>query len=112
MGLSLRYCGKERGYCLKVKEALQIFQKLEMEISEGRDTLAIFKWEGKIILWSKAPHKKGELKGKLSYFIRQQLKLNENQFKDLQECKIWREEYLEILKAKGLLPSGKHPEFK
>jgi len=50
MGLSLRYCGKERGYCLKVKEALQIFQKLEMEIREGRDTLAIFKWEGKIRL--------------------------------------------------------------
>lgn len=38
---------------MKVKEALQIFEKLEMEIREGRDTIALFKWEGKIILWSK-----------------------------------------------------------
>jgi hypothetical protein len=90
---------------LKVKDAIQIFEKLEMEIREGRDTLAFFKWEGKIILWSKVPHKRGELKGKLKYFIRQQLKLNENQFKDLQDCKMWRKDYLEILKIKGLLPN-------
>lgn len=89
---------------MKAKEALQIFQKLEMEVREGRDTLAFLKWKGKIILWSKVPHKKGELKGKLGFFIRQQLKLNESQFKYLQECKIWRKEYLEILKTKGLLP--------
>jgi len=89
---------------LKVRDAAQIFEKLNMEIREGRDTLAFFKLEGKIILWSKVPHKKGELKGKLSYFIRQQLKLSERQFKDLQDCKIWRKEYLEILKSKGLLP--------
>lgn len=89
---------------MKAKEAIQIFNKLDMEIREGRDTLAFFKWQNRIILWSKVPHKKGELKGKLRYFIRQQLKLNEKQFKDLQECKIWREQYLEILKAKGLLP--------
>jgi len=88
---------------LKVKKALQIFEKLEMEIREGRDTLAFFRWKGNVILWSKVPHKRGELKGKLSYLIRQQLKLNERQFKELQECKIWREEYLEILRAKGLL---------
>lgn len=88
---------------MKVKKALQIFEKLEMEIREGRDTLAFFRLKGNVILWSKVPQKRGELKGKLSYFIRQQLKLNERQFKDLQECKIWREEYLEILRAKGLL---------
>ncbi len=92
---------------MKVRETLQVFQKLEMEIREGRDTVAFLKWESKIILWSKVPHKKGELKGKLGYFIRQQLKLNESQFKDLQECKIWRKEYLEILKTKGLLPKIK-----
>lgn len=89
---------------MKVRDAAQIFEKLNMEIREGRDTLAFLKVEDKIILWSKVPHKKGELKGKLRYFIRQQLKLSERQFKDLQDCKIWRKEYLEILKSKGLLP--------
>ncbi len=47
------------------------------------------------------PHRKGELKGKLSYFIRQQLKLNESQFTDVQECKIWRKEYWLFLKLSG-----------
>jgi len=61
---------------LKVKKALQIFEKLEMEIREGRDTLVFFRWKGNVILWSKVPHKRGELKGKLSYFIRPDLENN------------------------------------
>lgn len=90
---------------MKVTEALRAFEKLEMDIREGRDTLAFFRWEGTIILWSKVPHKRGELKGRLSDLIRQQLKLNEQQFRDLVKCQIWRDEYVEILKTKGLLPS-------
>jgi hypothetical protein len=74
-----------------------------MEIREGRDTLAFFKSEGQVILWSKVPHGMGELKGKLGYFIRQQLKLNEKQFRDVQNCLIWRDQYIEILKKKNLL---------
>lgn len=88
---------------MKIKEVLRIFEKLGMEIREGRDTLAFFKLEGHVILWTKVPHGKGELKGKLSYFIRQQLKLNEKQFRELQECLIWRDQYIEIIKKKGML---------
>lgn len=88
---------------MKVREILQIFKKLEMEIREGRDTLAFFRYRGRIILWTKVPHKKGELKGKLSYFIRQQLRLNEEQFQNLIICKIWKDEYIEILKKKGFI---------
>ncbi|MDI6791922.1 MAG: hypothetical protein QME81_03515 [bacterium] len=69
-----------------IKEILRIFEKLEMELREGRDTLAFFVWEGKIVLWSKAPHKKGEAKGDLKHFVRQQLKLTEEQFKAVQDC--------------------------
>ena len=76
-----------------------------MEIREGRDTLAFFRLKGQTILWTKVPHKRGELKGNLRYFIRQQLKLNEAQFRDLIRCDIWREDYIEILKDKGLIPS-------
>lgn len=71
---------------MKARDALRIFEKLEMEIREGRDTLAFFKWKGKIVLWSKVPHKKGETKGKIRHFIRQQLKLTEKQFQAVEEC--------------------------
>lgn len=74
-----------------------------MEIREGRDTLAFFKLKGKVILWTKVPHGRGDVRGKLSYFIRQQLRLNEKQFMELQDCLIWRDQYIEILKNKGIL---------
>ena len=91
---------------MKVKEVLQVFDKLEMDIREGKDTLAFFRWEGKVILWTKVPHKRGELRGKLPHFIRQQLKLNEKQFRDLIACRIWRDGYVEILRKKGLILSS------
>ncbi len=56
---------------MKVAEVVRAFEKLEMDIREGRDTLAFFRWEGQLILWSRAPHKRGELKGRLSDLIRQ-----------------------------------------
>lgn len=95
---------------MKTRDILRIFEKLEMEIREGRDTLAFFRWEGKTVLWTKVPHKSGELKGKLPHFIRQQLRLNEEQFRAVIACTIWRREYAEILRAKGLLPPAKHEE--
>jgi hypothetical protein len=89
---------------MTVGEVLRVFEKLEMEIREGRDTLAFFRWEGRTILWTKVPHKRDELPGRLPHLIRQQLKLNEEQLREVQDCRIWRKEYIEILKAKVVLP--------
>jgi hypothetical protein len=91
---------------MKVRQALQAFDKLGLEIREGRDTLAFFRWEGQIILWTKVPHKRGELKGKLPYLVRQQLHLNEPQFRELIACPMGRAEYIEVIRSKGLLPSS------
>lgn len=88
---------------MRVREILKLFNKLQMKIRESRDTLAFLVINGKIALWTKVPHKKGEIKGKLQYFIRQQLKLNEKEFQDLIKCVIWREEYIKILKKKGFI---------
>ena len=90
---------------MRRREILQIFNKLEREIREGRDTLAFLRYKGQTILWTKVPHKKGELKGNLRYFIRQQLKLNETQFRGLRRCDLWREDYIEILKDKRVIPA-------
>jgi hypothetical protein len=90
---------------MKVQEVLRAFQKLGMEIREGRDTLAFFRWEGQLILWTKVPHKRGELRGKLPHLVRQQLRLNEQQFRELIACPLGQAEYVKILRNKGLISS-------
>jgi hypothetical protein len=39
----------------------------------------------------------------IPHLIRQQMKLNEEQFQDLVDCPLSREDYLQILREKGLL---------
>lgn len=74
-----------------------------MEIREGRDTLAFFYCGPRLVLWAKVPHKRGELTGKLPYYIRQQLRLDEEQFRQLVRCTLRRAEYVRILRGKGLI---------
>ena len=93
---------------MKVGEVLRAFEKLEMRIREGRDTLAFFWCGERLVLWTKVPHGRGELKGRLPYCIRQQLKLDEEQFRKLIRCVIRRPEYVQILKDKGVI--GKDEE--
>jgi len=88
---------------MTVKEILSLLHKLEMEIREGQDTIGSFYDQGRLIIRTKVPHKRGELKGKLLYFIRQQLKLNEEEFHQLQQCRLFRADYIELLRKKGKL---------
>jgi hypothetical protein len=41
----------------------------------------------------------------MQYSIRQQLKLNEEQLRQAVGCHLSRDDYIEILRAKGLIPS-------
>ena len=88
---------------MKVRDILRLFEKLEMEIREGRDTIAKFKYRGKVISRTKVPHKRGELKGKLPYFIRQQLRINDKQFRGFIDCTLYRQDYEAILREKGFI---------
>jgi hypothetical protein len=88
---------------VKISEVLKVFRKLEMEITEGRDTIAKFRHKGKVIIWSRVSHGRGDLAGKIPHFIRQQLKVDEGQMKKLIDCSYWRKEYEEILRSRGFL---------
>lgn len=88
---------------MKIAEVLRAFKKLGMEIREGRDTLAFFYCGPRLVLWAKVPHKRGELKGRLPYYIRQQLRLDEGQFHQLVQCRLRRAGYVQILRSKGLV---------
>ncbi len=99
MGLLLLYYKTK----MTIKEALKLFEKLEMHIREGKDTIASFYHEEKLIIRTKVPHKRGELKGKLLHFIRQQMKLSDKEFEEVRECRIYKEDYVKLLKKKGKL---------
>jgi hypothetical protein len=88
---------------MKIKEILKVFDKLQMEIKEGRDTIAKFRFKDKVITRTKVPHKRGELKGMLPYFVRQQLRVNETQLKGFIDCTLYRKDYEKILKEKGII---------
>lgn len=86
---------------LKTREFDLISDKLEMQTRDTKHRIAIFSFEGKKVLWTKRSHGRGDLTA--ADLIRQQLKLNEQQMKDLIGCSIDRDGYIEILKNKGVI---------
>ena len=80
-----------------------VFSKLGLEI---RSTGHVYGWlvfNGKKILRVHYSHGKGEIPGKVGDKIRSQLKLNRQDFLSLIECPLSYEDYIAILKKKGIL---------
>jgi hypothetical protein len=88
---------------LKAKELDRAWEKIGMEIKDSGDRYARFYEGGKLILWTKRSKGTGMLDGQIPHFIRQQMKLNEDQFKLLIDCPLKRADYIEILKKKRLI---------
>jgi hypothetical protein len=81
----------------------RIFNKLSLEI---RSTGHHYGWltvGGKKILRVHYSHGKGDLPNKIVNKIRGQLKLSEKDFNALLACPLAYDDYLDILKRKGLL---------
>ncbi|MGH8278652.1 MAG: hypothetical protein ACRETQ_03685 [Gammaproteobacteria bacterium] len=91
-------------------EVDRAWNKLGMVIKPGRDRWARFYYEGKWILSTRRSWGSGKLDGHVPDFIRQQMKLNEDQFRDLISCPLQLEGYVEILKSKGLIEAEKEKE--
>lgn len=86
---------------IKAFEFDRIVRKLEMSTRKGADRHAWLEYEGRIIIRTRRSEKKGDLP--FSHKIRQQLRLNEEQFGRLIGCSLDRDGYLAILQEKGLL---------
>jgi len=86
---------------LKSHEFSRIEKKLDLKCRNTGDRIAWFYYEGKRILRTKRSHQKGELPA--AHLIRQQLKLNENQFRNLIGCELEFEDYVTILKDKKII---------
>jgi hypothetical protein len=64
--------------------------------------MKVHEFEGKVIVRTRRSHGNKDLPGHL---IRQQLKLNEKQLGDLISCSVSMDNYVTILRAKGLIPA-------
>lgn len=96
---------------LKTGDVDRIFKKLRMKTRDSKDRLAWFFFNNKPIVFTRRSHGRGDL-GRIAHLIRQQLKVTEDQFAGLRDCPIGYDEYVEILRAKGLLPSADGPSRK
>ena len=86
---------------IKAYEFDHMVAKLGLKVRDSGDLLAWFEFEGKIITRTRRSKGSGDLP--MQHSIRQQLKLNEQQFREAVGCKLTREAYIEILRAKRLL---------
>ena len=86
---------------MKTHEFDKIVRKFEMTTRQGRDLLAWFEHEGRVITRTRRSKGSGDVP--MQHSIRQQLKLNEAQLRDAISCELTREGYVEILRQKGLL---------
>ena len=87
---------------MKVHEFSRLESKLGLRVRNSGDRLAWFEYAGKVITRTKRSHGNKDLPGHL---IRQQLKLNEKQLAGIISCSLKLNDYVEILRGKGLIPT-------
>ena len=86
---------------IKAQEFDRLVQKLGFQTRKGNDLLAWFEYEGNIVVRTRRSYGSGDLP--MQHSIRQQLKLNEDQIRRVIDCSLTREDYIEILRTKGVL---------
>ena len=78
-----------------------LVKKFGLVTRNSGDLLAWFEFEGKKITRTRRSKGSGDVP--MQHSIRQQLKLNEGQFREAIGCRLTRDDYIEILRAKRLL---------
>ena len=85
----------------KVTEIQRAFRKLGMQPKQASHKLVQFRYNGKLILRTRLSHGSGDAKA--VDYIRQELHLKEEDFRDLISCPLTLEGYVQILKEKGVI---------
>ena len=86
---------------IKAHEFDRIISKFDFKTRNSGDLLAWFEYDGKIITRTRRSKGSGELP--MQHSIRQQMKLDDAQLRGAIQCTINRQDYIEILRNKGLL---------
>jgi hypothetical protein len=88
---------------LKGEDVDRAWKKLGFATKATGDIHARFYVEGKLILHTKRSMGSGKLDGNIPHLIRQQMKLDEQQFALAIECPLTRDQYIKILKEKKII---------
>lgn len=86
---------------IKDREFDHLMDKFEFKVRDSGDLLAWFEVDGKMVTRTRRSHKRGDLP--MQHSIRQQLKLSEEQLRQAIDCRLNRNDYIQILRLKGLL---------
>ncbi len=87
---------------MKVRDFEKVVTKLDLQVRNTGDRHAWFEYDGKVITRTKRSFGKGfDLPRDL---IRQQLKVNDRQMAGLISCSFSKDDYVQVLKQKGLIP--------
>ena len=86
---------------IKARDFEHIVEKFQLKTRNARDRLAWFEYNGKVITRTRRSLGSGDLP--FQHSIRQQLKLNDEEFRQAIACHLSREDYIALLKRKGLI---------
>ena len=86
---------------IKDREFDHLMDKFEFKVRDSGDLLAWFEVDGKMVTRTRRSHKRGDLP--MQHSIIQQLKLSEEQLRQAIDCRLNRNDYIQILRLKGLL---------
>lgn len=88
---------------MKKNEMEKVFNKLSLEVRSTGHNYGWLVVKGKKVLRVHYSHGRGDIPEKIVNKIRGQLKLAQRDFKDLVGCPLTYDDYIDILKQKGLL---------
>jgi hypothetical protein len=88
---------------VKAPEVDRMWIKLGFDIENKDDVWAYKRVDGKLVVRTRRSHGRQKMTGQIPNMIRQQMRLNQKQFKDAINCPLTREDYDKILKEKGYL---------
>ena len=87
---------------INAREFDHLVDKFGLETRNSGDLLAWFVYDGRRVTRTRRSKKSsGDLP--MQHSIRQQLKLNEDQMRSAVGCHMTRDEYIEILRARGII---------
>ena len=87
---------------IKAQDFDYMMEKLGFETRDGKDLFAWFRHGGKKVVRTKRSHVKGR-DLPFQHQIRQQMKLNEEELRQVLRCTLGQPEYVELLKRKGII---------
>jgi len=89
---------------LSIHDALRVMDKLQIQYVRCKHHIRGFLVvKGVRVLAVRCSHGSGDLPGSVPHRFRRSLNLDQHQFEEMRSCRLGRDAYVEILRAKGLL---------